>query len=223
MGRACAIADLPANPRGVGRIFNSPIAGFAPFIIMSLFSAPSSFFYAAGLAVLTAIVIVVVNWRMNHIPAGQLDWAALILFGGMLIAGTIDDRAHKWLMENANLMSDIAVLVIALGGMAIGRPFALMYARLSPKFEAEWEKETPGFREWGLRGCQHISLFWVLAFLVQLGCQLLTQFGSSSFDTVLWNWIIPIGALVWAMHRTRAYSAKLRGEASEFGAQPTAS
>jgi hypothetical protein len=190
---------------------------------MSLFSSPNSFFYAAGLAVLTAAVIVLVNWRMNHIPAGQLDWAALILFGGMLIAGTIDDGAHSWLMENANLMSDIAVLVIALGGMAIGRPFALMYARLSPKFEAEWEKDTPGFRDWGLRGCQRISVFWVIAFLVQLGCQVLTQFGSSSFDNVLWNWIIPIAALVWAMHRTRAYSAKLRGEASRFDGEPAAS
>ncbi len=124
-----------ATPSGIGRIFNSPIAGFAPFIIMSLFSSPSSFFYAAGLAVLSAVVIVAVNWQLNHIPAGQLDWAALILFGAMLIVGLADDGAHKWLMENANLMSDIAVLVMTAGGMVIGRPFALMYARLSPKFE----------------------------------------------------------------------------------------
>ena len=87
--------------------------------------------------------------QLNHIPAGQLDWAALILFGAMLIVGLADDGAHRWLMENANLMSDIAVLVMTLGGMAIGRPFALMYARLSPKFEAAWEQDTNGFRAWG--------------------------------------------------------------------------
>ena len=205
-----------AAPTGIGRIFNSPIAGFAPFIIMSLFSSPSSFFYAAGLAVASALLIVVVNWQLNHIPAGQLDWAALILFGAMLIVGLADDGAHKWLMENANLMSDIAVLVMTLGGMAIGRPFALMYARLSPKFEAAWEQDNDGFRAWGVRACQKISLLWFAAFVVQLGCQLLTQFGASSYDTVVWNWIIPVAALLLAMRETRRYSAKLRSEAASF-------
>ena len=205
-----------ATPSGIGRIFNSPIAGFAPFIIMSLFSSPSSFFYAAGLAVLSAVVIVAVNWQLNHIPAGQLDWAALILFGAMLIVGLADDGAHKWLMENANLMSDIAVLVMTAGGMVIGRPFALMYARLSPKFEAAWQQDSDGFRDWGVHACQRISLFWFGAFVVQLGCQLLTQFGASSFNTAVWNWIIPIAALLLAMRETRRYSAKLRSEAASF-------
>ena len=194
-----------ATPSGIGRIFNSPIAGFAPFIIMSLFSSPSSFFYAAGLAVLSAVVIVAVNWQLNHIPAGQLDWAALILFGAMLIVGLADDGAHKWLMENANLMSDIAVLVMTAGGMVIGR-----------------QQDSDGFRDWGVHACQRISLFWFGAFVVQLGCQLLTQFGASSFNTAVWNWIIPIAALLLAMRETRRYSAKLRSEAASFG-QPAAS
>ena len=211
-----------AAPTGIARIFNSPIAGFAPFIIMSLFSSPNSFFYAAGLAVLSAVVIVVVNWQLNHIPAGQLDWAALILFGAMLIVGLADDGAHKWLMQNANLMSDIAVLVMTAGGMAVGRPFALMYARLSPKFEAAWQQDSDGFRAWGVRACQRISLFWFAAFVVQLGCQLLTQFGAASYNTAVWNWIIPVAALILAMRQTHRYSAKLRSEAASFG-QPAAS
>ncbi len=189
---------------------------------MSLFSSPNSFFYAAGLAVLSAVVIVVVNWYLNHVPAGQLDWAALILFGAMLIVGLADDGAHKWLMENANLMSDIAVLVMTLGGMAIGRPFALMYARLSPKFEAAWEQDSEGFRDWGVRACQKISLLWFGAFVVQLGCQLLTQFGAASYNTAVWNWIIPVAALLLAMRETRRYSGKLRSEAASFN-QPAAS
>ena len=211
-----------AAPTGIGRIVNSPIAGFVPFIIMSLFSSPNSFFYAAGSAVLSAVVIVAVNWQLNHIPAGQLDWAALILFGAMLIVGLVDDGAHKWLMENANLMSDIAVLVMTAGGMALGRPFALMYARLSPKFETAWQQDSDGFRAWGIRACQRISLFWFAAFVVQLGCQILTQFGAASYDTAVWNWIIPIAALLLAMRETRRYSAKLRSEAASFG-QPAAS
>ena len=212
-----------AAPTGIGRIVNSPIAGFVPFIIMSLFSSPNSFFYAAGSAVLSAVVIVAVNWQLNHIPAGQLDWAALILFGAMLIVGLVDDGAHKWLMENANLMSDIAVLVMTAGGMALGRPFALMYARLSPKFETAWQQDSDGFRAWGIRACQRISLFWFAAFVVQLGCQILTQFGAASYDTAVWNWIIPIAALLLAMRETRRYSAKLRSEAASFGQPATSS
>lgn len=204
------------QPGGIGRILNSPITGFTPFIIISLFSSPDSFDIAVSLAVASALLIVAGNWLVNRIPAGQLDWAALILFGGMLIAGLADDGAHSWLMENANLMSDIAVLVMTLGGVLIGRPFALMYARLSPKFEAAWQQDAPGFRDWGVRGCRNISLFWFAAFIVQLACQLLTQFGSSSYDTVIWNWIVPVGALVLAMRETHRYSAKLRTEAAGF-------
>ena len=54
------------------------------------------------------------------------------------------------------------------------------------------------------------------------GCQLLTQFCAFSFNTAVWNWIIPIAALLLAMRETRRYSAKLRSEAASFG-QPAAS
>ena len=47
----------------------------------------------------------------RQFPAGQLDWAALILFGGMLICGLVDDRAESWLMENANLMREVERMV----------------------------------------------------------------------------------------------------------------
>jgi len=206
-----------AEPTGIGRILNSPIAAFAPFIIMSLFSSPNSFLYAAGLAALTAVVVVVGNWQLNHIPAGQLDWAALILFGAMLIVGLADDGAHDWLSENANLMSDIAVLVITAGGMAIGRPFALMYARLSPGFEFAWQQDSEGFRAWGVRACQIMSLFWLVAFAVQLVCQLLTQFGGASYHTALWDWIIPLVTFVLVMIQTRRYTEKMRSEGTSFG------
>ena len=206
-----------AGPSGIGRILNSPVAAFAPFIIMSLFSSPSNFLYAAGLAALTAVVVVVGNWQLNHIPAGQLDWAALILFGAMLIVGLADDGAHDWLSENANLMSDIAVLVITAGGMAIGRPFALMYARLSPGFEFAWEQDREGFRAWGVRACQIMSLFWLVAFAVQLVCQLLTQFGGDSYHTALWDWIIPLVTFVLVMIQTRRYTEKMRSKGASFG------
>ena len=216
------MASSAENPQGIGRIFNSPIIGFVPFIIMSLFSSPDAFFYAVGLAVFSAILIVVVNWYLNHIPAGQIDWAALILFGVMLIVGLAVDSDHTWLMKNANLISDITVIVVALAGMAIGRPFALMYARLSPKFEVAWQKDIKGFRNWGLRACQIISLFWFAAFVVQLVCQLLTQFGPASYDTAVWNWVIPVVALLLAMRQTRRYSVKLRTEAASFEQPNTA-
>ena len=206
-----------AGPTGIGRILNSPIAAFAPFIIMSLFSSPSNFLYAAGLAALTAVVVVVGNWQLNHIPAGQLDWAALILFGLMLIVGLADDGAHDWLSENANLMSDITVMVITAGGMAIGRPFALMYARLSPGFAFAWEQDREGFRAWGVRACQIMSLFWLVAFAVQLVCQLLTQFGGASYHNALWDWIIPLVAFVLVMIETRRYTEKMRSEGASFG------
>ncbi|MBU6336427.1 MAG: hypothetical protein KGR19_01265 [Acidobacteria bacterium] len=205
-----------SEPQGLGRILNSPITGFTPYIIISLFSSPNSFDVAIGCAVASALLIIAGNWMVNRIPAGQLDWAALILFGGMLIAGLVDDGAHSWLMENANLMADGAVLVMTIGGILVGRPFALMYARLSPKFEAAWQKDTPGFRDWGVRACRNISLFWFAAFIVQLGCQLLTQFGSSGYDNVVWNWIVPVAALLLAMRETHRYSAKLRAEAVKF-------
>lgn len=205
-----------SEPQGLGRILNSPITGFTPYIIISLFSSPDSFDVAIGCAVASALLIIAGNWMVNRIPAGQLDWAALILFGGMLIAGLVDDGAHSWLMENANLMADGAVLVMTIGGILVGRPFALMYARLSPKFEAAWQKDTPGFRDWGVRACRNISLFWFAAFIVQLGCQLLTQFGSSGYDNVVWNWIVPVAALLLAMRETHRYSAKLRAEAVKF-------
>lgn len=210
-----------AEPRGLGRILNSPITGFTPYIIISLFSSPNSFDVAIGCAVASALLIIAGNWMVNRIPAGQLDWAALILFGGMLIAGLIDNGAHSWLMENANLMADGAVLVMTIGGILVGRPFALMYARLSPKFEDAWQKDTPGFRDWGVRACRNISLFWFAAFIVQLGCQLLTQFGSSSYDNAIWNWIVPIAALLLAMRETHRYSAKLRAEAVKFEPAPS--
>jgi len=212
----------PNQPKGVvGRLFNSLIAGFAPYVIISLFSSPDSFWLATSLAVLTALVVIGGNWLVNRIPAGQLDWAALILFGGMLICGLVDDRAENWLMENANLMSDIAVMVMTVGGILVGRPFALMYARLSPKFGAAWDEDREGFRQWGMRACVRISLLWFGAFTIQLVCQLLTQFGPSGYDTFLWNWAIPVGALVLAMHWTRRYSAELRSEAARFDAPVT--
>ena len=46
--------------------------------------------------------------------------------------------------------------------------------------------------------------------------KLLAQFGSSSYDNVIWNWVLPIAALLLAMRETHRYSDRLRTEAIGF-------
>jgi uncharacterized membrane protein HdeD (DUF308 family) len=202
-------------------ILNNPFIGFAPFIIVSLVSAPGRFLLAVGLAFLASVVLTIASAVVNRLPPGALDYAGLVLFGVMLAIGLIEDSAQDWLEHNAVLLSDAVVLIVAVGGMVIGRPFTLRYAKLDPDFRRRWEDPPPGFRTAALRTSNIITAVWAGSFLIQLVCQLIVEFGpTEEHNNWLLVWGLPIASIIAAIKLTQYFAdqARARGEAARQAA-----
>lgn len=177
----------------------SILYGFVPYILMSVFAGPQTF------RIVTAVSLgISVTWMVIGLARGQgvhqLSMVGTIVFTAILIASFADPRADAWLQNHAGTMSDAALVVTALVGLASGHPFTLYYARLS--VDPVQYADNPAFRAGVLAVSRVITGAWALAFAVSLAC----DFASNATNgNVVFNWVLPIVAMVGAIKFTTWY------------------
>ncbi len=196
----------PARKPGVlDRIGQSPIAGFAPWIIYGVVaSGKSTWLYGALAAAVAAIILAGPSMlRGSH---KVLDLVTITFFVGLTIASFVtgaknDDWMDTW---SATLASGI-LAAVALGSLAFV-PFTEQYARESTPREV-WDH--PAFK----RTNRVLTLVWGLTFAANSVLAFISVKVPGTGD---WTaWVIPTALLVTAFKITASYPERVRARAEQ--------
>ena len=191
-------ASHPAGAGGLG-----VIGGFLPWIIFWVISGPSTWEWAALAAVLASLIISahdIVTRRLK-----MLDAVTLVFFIVIAVLAAVLDRGDLDELERwANTISSGVLAAIALGSLAVGKPFTLQYARESTPREV-WD--TPAFKHVNVM----ITLVWGLVFLATALLGIAAVERPSTQDWT--QWVIPIVLLVLAVKFTIDYPRYVRRQA----------
>jgi uncharacterized membrane protein len=183
--------------------------GFVPWIVFSVVAGPSTWMWAALAAFACSVILSVPGWRRTR-SISVLDAAGLVFFGVMVVLALVLDRATLQPIEDrAQLLSSIVIAVVALGSLAVGRPFTEYYARQQTPREY-WD--SPTFKQVN----RVITAVWGLVFVVNSLCDVAVAYLGASPD--VFNWVVPIVAVVAAVKFTAWYPDHVTGRDQPRGA-----
>ena len=183
----------------------SPLAGIAPWILMAVINGPGRFEEAASVALALALLTLWVGSRRG-VPVHLLEGFTVVYFAVLAVLGLVaSDGAIEWLQLWAGELSNIALAAFAIVTLLIRRPFTLAYAKDTTP-EEHWD--NPIF----LRINYVISAVWAGAFLFSA---LVGAYGDAVLrdnDNFWTAWILPIGAIIFAVSFTEFYPDYATGE-----------
>ena len=191
---------------------DSPLAGLSPWIAYALISGPSRLELSAIVALALALLFFALG-RLRGRSVKILELADVVFFGALAIfVAVASDSTHDWLELWSGEIANLALVVIALGSIAIREPFTIQYAR-DEVDSSLWK--TPQF----LHVNYVITWAWAIAFLIGAASGYVgDQFLENSNN--LWTgWVIQTAALIvaaqftlWYPDRAESRYARERGE-----------
>lgn len=165
---------------------------------MSLFVGPQRFVLAVSFATASACAIAGANWLLGSRPK-VLDGVGIAFFAALVGLGlAVDDVTRHWLERWSGDLSNVLIMLIALGSIAVRRPFTIQYARetIAPE---HWESEQ--FRQLNYR----VTWVWVGSFAITALAGFLGDGPLRQPDNLWTNWIVQIAALILALRFTEWY------------------
>jgi hypothetical protein len=188
------------------RLLNNPVMGFAPWIIFSVIEGPGRFAAAAGAAFGAALLTLLLGATIG-IGAKLLDLAAIAFFAILLALGlTVGHDAHTWLEVWSGEISNVMIVLVALGSVAARRPFTLQYAR-----------EMTDRNYWDSPLFLHINYVltwvWIGSFFVTAAVGWYGDGPLHEPDNIWTNWIVSIAVLIFAIRFTEWYPARAKSAA----------
>lgn len=187
-------------------LLDGPLTGLAPWIVLAVLEGPGRLVLAAGVALAISVLFLAVDLARGR-SLKLLGVVDVVFFGGLValhfaLSPAGQDWMETWIGEIAN----VTLFLIAVGSMAVRRPFTLQYAREEVD-EQYWA--DPQF----LRVNQVITGAWALAFLVAAVVGSVGDAVLSDSDNMWTAWVLPTAAIVCALQFTQWYSdvARARG------------
>lgn len=181
--------------------------GFVPWIIFWVVSGPSTWEFAAGGALVAAVILLIPSHERGRIKL--LEIVSVVFFGALTVAGLLLDHSRLlWLEQYAQAISSAVLAVVVLGSLAF-TPFTEQYAReqVPQQFWA-----TPRFKHVN----RMLTLVWGLVFAA---CAVLGVLAQPETGGSAWlNWILPIALLVGAFKFTAWYPEHLKAGGQAAGA-----
>jgi uncharacterized membrane protein len=176
--------------------------GFVPWIIFWVVASPSSWEYAAGGALLAALILLIPSGDRGSVKL--LDVVSIVFFGALTVAGLVLDRDQlSWLEDYSQAISSGMLALVVLGSLAFV-PFTEQYAREQAPREV-WE--SPLFK----RVNRVLTLVWGLVFAVSAALGAIAEQLDGGSDWL--NWILPIALIVGAFKFTAWYPDQARAAA----------
>ncbi|MDO9396941.1 MAG: hypothetical protein Q7T71_10385 [Herbiconiux sp.] len=185
--------------------------GFAPWIVYWVLVGNTSFLTSALVAMVLFVVLIVVDVRKQRRPK-VLEIGGLVFFALMVVLALVtnDSDVERWLTP----ASTAAILVIAVIGVLVGRPFVRDYAleTVSPEIA-----QTESFRHVTVQ----LTWVWIAAFAVMTVSSAippLTDGAATIRDgadglSIVCYWIIPFAAIGLAAVVSKSYPARVHREA----------
>lgn len=195
----------------------SPLAGVAPWVLLSIVSGPGRFEEAASAALGLTLLTIWVGWRRG-VPVHALEVFGAAFFVVLSALGLFaSDDVIRWLELWAGEVSNLALALFAIAGLVLRKPFTIAYAKDTTPAEY-WD--TPLFK----RINYAISAVWAAAFTF-------SAIVGAIGDTVMGNgnefwtgWILPIAGTLFAVEFTDFYpnyaGAKFDQSIGEAGEAP---
>lgn len=178
--------------------------GFAPWIVFTVISSPSTWEWAAVTALVVTLVLAGPDWWRTR-ELNPLDVVSVLFFGVLSLISFVLERGElMWVEDRAQLLSSTALALVALGTLAARRPFTEYYARRSVPQEY-WS--SPLFR----RVNMVITAVWAGVFLAQALCDVVVVYAPGT--STVFNWVVPVLLLVAAVRFTMWYPERARSEA----------
>ncbi|HST40255.1 MAG TPA: hypothetical protein VLK58_12130 [Conexibacter sp.] len=201
--RAGAVVDM---------LLANPLVGLAPWIVYSLVEGEGRLEESAAIALGFALAILMAGWLRGSKPK-LLEYSDVIFFGALAIfVAVASDDTHAWLERWSGEVANIALVVIALGSIALRQPFTLAYAKESAPREL-WS--NPVF----LRTNYVITWAWAIAFGIEAASGFYGDLVLDDSNNIWTGWIIQTFPLIvaaqftlWYPQRIRALGALERGE-----------
>ncbi|MFC7241271.1 hypothetical protein ACFQO7_02140 [Catellatospora aurea] len=181
--------------------------GFVPWIIFWVVSGPSTWEFAAGGALVAALILLIPSHEHGRIKL--LEVVSVLFFGALTVAGLVLDHSRLlWLEQYAQAISSTVLAVVVLGSLAF-TPFTEQYAREQVP-QQFWS--SPRFKHVN----RMLTLVWGLVFAV---CAVLGFLAQPENGGSAWlNWIIPIALLAGAFKFTAWYPEHVKAAAQAAGA-----
>jgi hypothetical protein len=196
------------------KLVSSPLAGIAPWVVMSILSGVTSFEVAVGLALATSVVFLVLG-RLTGATIKLLEVADVGFFVALIVVGAVaSERVTDWLETWSGELSNVALVVIAAGSMLIRRPFTLAYAREEAPREL-WD--NPVF----IRTNYIITGFWAAAFVVAAVSGAIGDAVLDNSNNLWTGWIIQTAAMIVAIQFTLWYPRVARAKSLQAAGKPT--
>lgn len=187
----------------------SPLAGIAPWILMAVVNGPGRFEEAAS-AALGLTVLTLWLGKRRGVRVHLLEGFTAVYFGALAIVALLAPAAVvDWLHLWAGEISNIALAAFAVVTLAIRRPFTLAYAKDSTPQEV-WD--SPVF----LRINYVISAAWAGAFVFSAAVGAYGDAVLRDDDNFWTSWILPIGAVLFAVAFTEFYPGRATGEGTSW-------
>jgi hypothetical protein len=184
-----------AESNGSGRgIFVALI----PWIVFTVLASHATLKLGALIALATAVVIAIPGIRSGH--PKSLEVGAVVTFIGFVVVAFVADPATAhWVARYAR---GIAALILA--GIAFGSlffvPFTEQYAREQVP-EQYWGSSR--FKEINRR----LTTLWGCVFIAMVPFHIIAGAINTKPATIICNWVIPLGLVIWAIKRTAAISS----------------
>lgn len=183
----------------------SPLSGIAPWVLMSVLSAPGRFeeavCFALGLALLT-------TWLSRHRgrPVHALDIFGLLFFVVLAAVGLLaSDHIISWLELWAGELTNAALALFVLATLLFRKPFTLPYAK----------EQTPE-EFWGspvfVKANYVISTVWAAAFLFSTGVGLIGDAVLHDANNFWTGWVLQLAAIFFAVAFTEYYPDRAGAE-----------
>jgi hypothetical protein len=192
--------DAHAAPsKEAGRGSAGIFVALIPWILFTLVAEHGTLKLASVAALVIAMAISLPGIRAGRPKA--LELGAVIAFAAFtVIAFAADASVGEFLERYARGIAAAMLALIALGSLA-WVPFTEQYARERVPREV-WG--SPRFKAVNRR----LTLMWGLVFVAMVPFHILAGALDTRITNILFNWVVPIALVVWAVKQTSSITEK---------------
>jgi len=175
-----------------------------PWVLFTLLAQHSTLKVAAVIALVAAVAIMIRSITQGGLKLLELG-AVIAFLGFTVIAFAADHATGLWLARCSRAIAAALLAAIAFGSLLF-TPFTEQYARDSVPRQF-WT--SPTFKTTNRR----LTTMWAWVFTAMVPFHVLAGAIDKKPTNILFNWVIPIGLIIWGAKRSDEIAASAKSSA----------
>ena len=175
-----------------------------PWVLFTLLAQHSTLKVAAVIALIAAVAIMVRSITQGGLKLLELG-AVIAFLGFTVVAFAADHATGLWLARYSRAIAAALLALIAFGSLLF-TPFTEQYARDSVPRQF-WT--SPTFKATNRR----LTTMWAWLFTAMVPFHVLAGVIDKRPTNILFNWVIPIGLIIWGAKRSDEIAASAKSPA----------